>query len=98
MTQRHCFIFSAVSDSPHREALFSGRFLNGQCETLQRLESREDFVPNSRHKAVLHLRDKDELFVFVNADEQRIEPVGTGNVTANDELLLPVRAVLDPGA
>jgi hypothetical protein len=27
-------IFSAVSDSPHREALFSGRFLNGQWTTL----------------------------------------------------------------
>ena len=25
----HCFIFSAVSDSPHRDALFSGRFLKG---------------------------------------------------------------------
>jgi hypothetical protein len=26
---RHCSIFSAVNDSPHREALFSGRFLKG---------------------------------------------------------------------
>ena len=30
VTQRHCFIFSAVSDSPHRDALFAGRFVNGQ--------------------------------------------------------------------
>ena len=29
LTQRHCSIFSAVSDSPHREALFSGRFVKG---------------------------------------------------------------------
>jgi hypothetical protein len=34
LTQRHCFIFSAVSDSPQREALFSGRFANGQCAAL----------------------------------------------------------------
>ena len=29
LTQRHCSIFSAVNDSPHREDLFSGRFLKG---------------------------------------------------------------------
>ena len=29
LTHRHCSIFSAVNDSPHREALFSGRFLKG---------------------------------------------------------------------
>ena len=34
VTQRHSFIFSAVNDSPHREAIFSGRFLNGQWTTL----------------------------------------------------------------
>ena len=56
-----------------------------------------NFVSKSRHEAVFHLRDKDELLVFVNTYEQRIEPVSTGNVTANDELLLSVRAVLDPG-
>ena len=28
-THRHWSIFSAVNDSPHRDALFSGRFLNG---------------------------------------------------------------------
>ena len=98
LTQRHCFIFSAVSDSPHREALFSVRFSNGQSVSSQFLESWEDFVPITRHKSVLHFRDKDELFVFVNAYEQPIEPVRTGNVTANHELLLPVRAVLDPRA
>ena len=87
VTQLHSFIFSAVSDSPHREALFSGRFLNGQWATLSFLKSREDFVPNSRYKAVLHLRDEDELFVLVNAHEQCIEPVGTGDVTADDEIL-----------
>jgi hypothetical protein len=31
LTQRHSFIFSAVSASPHREVLFSGRLVNGQC-------------------------------------------------------------------
>ena len=65
---------------------------------LSAFESREDFVPNPRYKPVLHLRDEDELFVFVNAHEQCIKPVGTGNVTSNDELLLSIRAVLDPRA
>ena len=46
----------------------------------------------------MFLPDGLELLVFVNTYEQRIEPVSTGNVTANHELLLPVRAVLDPGA
>jgi hypothetical protein len=94
LTQRHCSIFSAVSDSPHREAPFSGRFLNGQRTTLS-LESREDFVSISRHEAVLYLRHEDELFVFVNAHEQGIETERTGNATANDELLLSIRAVVD---
>ncbi len=31
LTQGHSFIFSAVSTSPHREVLFSGRLVNGQC-------------------------------------------------------------------
>jgi hypothetical protein len=60
-----------------------------------RLESREDFVSISRHEAVLYLRHEDELFVFVNAHEQGIETERTGNATANDELLLSIRAVVD---
>ena len=67
-------------------------------ENAQLFESRQDFVPNSRHKTVLHFRDKDEFVVLVNADEQRIEPVRTRDITANDEFLLSVRAVLDPRA
>jgi hypothetical protein len=70
LTHRHWFIFSAISDSRHLEALFSSSFWNGQCTTLSFLESWEDFVPNSRHKAGFHLRDEDEFFVFVNAHEQ----------------------------
>ena len=46
-------------------------------------------ISSRGYEAVLHLRDEDELFVFVNAHEQCIKPVRTGNVTANDELLLP---------
>jgi hypothetical protein len=45
------------------------------------LESWEDFVPNSRHKAVFHLRDEDEFFVFINAHEQRIEAACSGDIT-----------------
>jgi hypothetical protein len=66
--------------------------------SLQRLERREDLVSNSRHKAVLPFRHEDELFVFVNSNEQGVEPMRTGDVTANDELLLSVGAVLDPRA
>ena len=39
LTQRHCSIFSAVSDSPYREALVSGRFVNGQRATLSTLRA-----------------------------------------------------------
>ena len=52
----------------------------------------------SRDEAVLHLRNEDKLFVFINAHEQRIEHVRPGDVTANDKLLLSVNAVLDPCA
>jgi hypothetical protein len=77
---------------------FLGQVFERAVDNSQLLESREDFVPNSPHETILHLRDKDELFVFVKAHKQRIEPVGTGNVTANDELLLSIRSLLDPGA
>jgi hypothetical protein len=61
---------------------------------LPRLKNREDLVSNSRHKAVVHLRDKHKLFVFINAYEQRIEGARSGDVTADDKLLLSIRAVL----
>jgi hypothetical protein len=48
----------------------------------------EDFIPNSRHEAVLHFRHEDELFVFVNTNEQGIEPARTRDVTADDDFLL----------
>jgi hypothetical protein len=47
LTQRYWFIFYEVSDS-HREALFSGRFLNWAPSGLQCLESREDLMSNPR--------------------------------------------------
>src|SRR4029450_1489866 len=83
---------SAVSDSPHREALFSGKFLKGQWTTLSFLRAGKISFPNPGYKAVLHLRHEDELFVFVSAHEQRIKSGGTGNVTTNDELLFHVSA------
>ena len=99
LTQRHCFIFSAVSDSPQREAFFSGRFVNGQCRSSQRLKSWENISSRIRGtKPFFTFATKMSCLFFVNAHEQRIEPVRTGNVTANDELLLSVRAVLDPRA
>ena len=96
LIQRHCSIFSAVNDSPHREALFSGRFLKGHWAVCSALRDGE-IIPDPRHKAVLHLRDKLELLVLINAYERCIEPACSRNVTADDELLLQVRAELDPG-
>ena len=96
LTHRHSCIFSAVNDSPHREALFSGRFLNGHWAVCSALRAPEDLVPKSRDEAVLHLRNKDELFILVNAHEQRIESAGARDIPADDEFLFHVRAVLDP--
>jgi hypothetical protein len=89
------FLCSQRLGPPRR--LLLGQVFKRAVDNSQLLESREDFVPSSQHEAILHLRDKDELFVFVNAYEQCIEPMGTGNVTANDEILAAVRAELDPG-
>ena len=55
---------------------FSGRFLKGQWTTLSFLRAGK-IRPEFAAQTVLHLRDEDELFVFVNAHEQRIKPVGT---------------------
>ena len=63
---------------------------------MQRLKGREELIPNSRHKAVLHLCRENEPLVFVDTHEQRIEAARSGDVTAYDELLLQVRAELDP--
>ena len=71
--------------SPSRSSLL-GQILEGALDSLQRLKSREDLVPNSRDKAVLHLCGEHELLAFVNAHEQRIKPTCAGNVTADDEL------------
>jgi hypothetical protein len=39
VTQRHSFIFSAVSHSPQREVFFSGRFVNAQCAAISFLRA-----------------------------------------------------------
>ena len=41
---------------------------------MQRLKSGKEFIPNPRHKAVLHLRNEGELLVRVNTDEQCVGP------------------------
>ena len=46
LVHRHWSIFSAVSDSPHRDALFSGRFLNGHCGVCRR--EQDGGVPKAR--------------------------------------------------
>jgi hypothetical protein len=55
---------------------------------LQRLERREELLPNSSTKPFFPLATK--ILLLVNA--HRIEPTRSGNVTADDELLLQVRA------
>jgi hypothetical protein len=64
---------------------------HGALGSLQRLEHREELIPNSRDDAVLHLRNEDKL---INAHEKRIEPVRPGDVTANDKLLFSVNATV----
>ena len=88
---RH-FLCSERLAPPRRP--FLGQICEGALRSYQPLQSGKDFVSNSGHKAVFHLRHKEERLVFVNAHEQGIEAVRTRDVTANDELLLPVRAVL----
>jgi hypothetical protein len=50
-----------------------------------RIATKGAIRPEVSAQAVFHLRDKDELLVFVNTYEQRIEPVSTGNATANGD-------------
>jgi hypothetical protein len=97
VTQRHCFIFFRSQRLAPPRGPFLGQVFKWAADNSQFSKSREDFVPNPRHETVLNLRDEDEPFVFVNAHELRIEAMRTGNVTTNDELLLHVRTVLDPG-
>ena len=61
-------------------------------------ELRENLVANARHESVLHLRHEDQPLLFVNADDQRIEPARARDVAADDELLRAVDAALDPRA
>ena len=75
----HC---SAVSDSPHREALFSGRFLKGHLAVCSALRAENI----SSRIGVFHFRDEDEFVVLLNADEERIESACAGNVNANHVL------------
>src|SRR6185503_6613633 len=51
-----------------------------------------------RCEPIPDLRDEDEVFAFVVADEQVIETIWTRLVTADDKLLTFVRLVLDPSA
>ena len=66
-------------------------------DSLQRLKRREELIPDPRNESVLHLRNKDEFFLLVDAHEQRIKAACSGDVTADDKLLLHIRAKLDPG-
>ena len=52
---------------------------------MQRLERREEFISNSRHKPVFHLRNENEFFVLINPHDQRIESTCAGNVTSDDK-------------
>ena len=98
VTQRHCSIFSAVRDSPHRDALFSGRFVKGHCAAISLFRVGKISSRSLGTKPFFTFATKRKLFVFVNAHEQGIEAVRTRDVTPDDELLLAVRAELYPVA
>ena len=62
-------------------------------------ELRKNLVANARDESVAHLCHEGQSLLFVNADDQRVEPMRARDVAADDELLLlHVRAELDPGA
>src|SRR4051812_32349895 len=65
---------------------------------LQFFEGGRKLVSNALHEAVLHFGHKNQLFAFIDADEQRIDSARAWNEAADDELLLAVGAVLYPGA
>jgi hypothetical protein len=82
LTQRHSSIFSVVNDSPHREALLSGRFFKGHwtvCRTRSVGVSSCESAARSRSS----LSRRNELLVLVNAYQQRIEAACAGNVATD---------------
>jgi hypothetical protein len=56
-----------VNDSPHREALFSGRFSKGHFATSSAFRVKKISSGIAVRNRFFYLREKDELLVFVNA-------------------------------
>jgi hypothetical protein len=67
LTHRHSSIFSAVSDSPHREALFSGRFANRQRAVLSVLRAGKSSSRIRGTNPLFTFATKMSVVVFVNA-------------------------------
>ena len=78
-THRHWSIFSAVNDSPHRDALFSGRFLNGHGAI--RSASRAGKISS-------RIRGTNPLFTFATKMHRTYV---RQDVTSDDEFLFQVR-------
>ena len=68
LTQRHWFIFSSVSDSPHREALFSGRLLNGHWAVCSALRA---------GKSSSRMRGTNPFFTFAPMASERLAVLNT---------------------
>ena len=63
---------------------------------VERREPREDLAADVRREAGSDLSREPQPAVVVIADEQRVDAVRTGPVSADDELLLAIQLQLDP--
>jgi hypothetical protein len=81
--------------SPPRGFLFR-KVAEWAIRPYELFELRKNLIPLQTHEAVFHLCDEDKLVVFIDADQQSIEAMRTGDVTADDKLLLGIGAELNP--
>src|SRR5437764_7458732 len=62
------------------------------------LQLRKDLSPRRRYEPVPRSCDIRQFVAVIVADDQRVKSVGSGKITADDELLPPIHAIFDPGA
>ncbi len=88
-------VFNGKRLSPPRGFLF-GKVLEWAVWRYEPLEFWENLVALHRREAIFHLCYKDEPGIFIDADQQSLEAMRTGNVAADDKLLLAVDAKFNP--
>jgi hypothetical protein len=59
-------------------------------------QRRKDVPPQMRREPGSHLAGESQCLALIDADEQRIDALRTGPVTADEELLLPIQFQLEP--